>query len=388
MKIVFVSWSLNHHQLPFSEALIDNGVDYKFIATEPITEERRNLNYEDMNELYDFVVKAYESEENYKYSLKLIREADVVIVAGDRTKFTKHRMKDGKLTFVYSERIYKEKVKKYKLLIHFFRFAKRKFHKKNVYLLSASAFAAADFAKSFTFLNKAYKWGYFPEVKRYDNIFDLINSKQNNSLLWVGRLIDWKHAEASIEVASRLRGVGYDFLLNIIGNGPLEEQLQELIKEKKLTDRVKLLGAVSPEQVREYMEQSEIFLFTSDRHEGWGAVLNESMNSGCAVVASSAIGSVPFLINDNENGLIYEDGNFDDLYNKVKYLIKNPIEREKIGLAAYNTLNDQWNAKNAVERLLKLSQTIIDGDYQPDIFNDGVCSKSPIFIDDWYGETK
>ena len=74
-----------------------------------------------------FFVKKYIIiyHENYKYSLKLIREADVVIVAGDRTKFTKHRMKDGKLTFVYSERIYKEKVKNYKLLIHFFRFAKK-----------------------------------------------------------------------------------------------------------------------------------------------------------------------------------------------------------------------------------------------------------------------
>ena len=44
-----------------------------------------------------------------------------------------------------------------------------------------------------------------------------------------------------------------------------------------------------------YMESSHIFLlFTSDRNEG--AALNESMNSGCAVVASDAIGSVPYLM--------------------------------------------------------------------------------------------
>ena len=49
------------------------------------------------------------------------------------------------------------------------------------------------------------------------------------------------------------------------------------------------------------MEKSEIFLFTSDKGEGWGAVLNESMNSACAVVASHAIGSVPFLLKDGEN---------------------------------------------------------------------------------------
>lgn len=47
-------------------------------------------------------------------------------------------------------------------------------------------------------------------------------------------------------------------------------------------------------EVRSYMEKADIYLFTSDFNEGWGAVLNESMNSGCAVVASHAIGSVPF----------------------------------------------------------------------------------------------
>ncbi len=50
-----------------------------------------------------------------------------------------------------------------------------------------------------------------------------------------------------------------------------------------------MLGAMSPDKVRAYMERADVFLFTSDFNEGWGAVLNESMNSGCAVVASHAM---------------------------------------------------------------------------------------------------
>jgi glycosyltransferase involved in cell wall biosynthesis len=61
---------------------------------------------------------------------------------------------------------------------------------------------------------------------------------------------------------------------------------------------------MAPEAVRDHMEAADIFLFTSDFNEGWGAVLNESMNSACAVVASHAIGSVPFLLKDGENGFI------------------------------------------------------------------------------------
>ena len=80
-----------------------------------------------------------------------------------------------------------------------------------------------------------------------------------------------------------------------------------MIREKKLEDCVHMLGAMSPDEVRKHMEQANIFLFTSDRNEGWGAVLNEAMNSGCAVVASHAIGSVPYLIKNGNNGYIYEN---------------------------------------------------------------------------------
>jgi glycosyltransferase involved in cell wall biosynthesis len=45
-----------------------------------------------------------------------------------------------------------------------------------------------------------------------------------------------------------------------------------------------------------------VFIFTSDRNEGWGAVLNEAMGSGCAVVAADLIGSVPYLIEHKKMG--------------------------------------------------------------------------------------
>ncbi|NLX74757.1 MAG: glycosyltransferase family 4 protein [Synergistaceae bacterium] len=84
-------------------------------------------------------------------------------------------------------------------------------------------------------------------------------------------------------------------------------------------------------QVREEMEKANIFLFTSDRQEGWGAVLNESMKSGCAVVGSKTIGSVPFLINHEENGLIYSNDDIEDLYFNVEKLLKNEELRKKYG---------------------------------------------------------
>lgn len=384
MKIVFISNFMNHHQLPFSKALIDMGIEYIFIATESIPQERVNMGYEDMNHEFGFVICAYENHENYKKAIEACFSADVVIIGSAPDVYIKERLKKNKLTFRYSERIYKNKPPIYQILLRAIKYYWQWGRFKNVYMLCASAYTAADYAKTRTFLNKTYKWGYFPEVKKYDDIDDLIQKKATNSLLWVGRFIDWKCPEKAIEVARRLKQDGYEFTFNIIGTGYLNEELEKLVKDYELQNHVSLLGSMSPEKVREYMEQSEIFLFTSDRQEGWGAVLNESMNSACAVVASHAIGSVPFLVKDGENGFIYKDSDTDDLYNKVKFLLDNPEKRKVMGAKAYETLITQWNAENAAKRFIELANVIISGNKRPDIFADGVCSKAHLLKDNWY----
>lgn len=384
MKIVFISNYLNHHQLPFCKAMLKSDVDFHFIATEDLPDEQRELGYDDMNFKYDFVVRIYESEEMYNKALQLCDLADVIIVGSAPVDFVKKRINKHKLVYIYSERIYKKKCKIYKLPTHFLRFWKKNYRSENFYLLCSSAFTSADFAKTFTFLNKAYKWGYFPEVKKYDDIDSVISRKQKNTILWVGRFIDLKHPEKVIEIARRLKDDGYKFKVNIIGTGEMEEDLKSLISYYGLENEVKMLGSMPPEKVRENMEKSEIYLFTSDRGEGWGAVLNESMNSGCAVVASHIIGSVPFLISDGENGMIYKDGDIEDLCTKVKFLMDDPQKRVEMGKAAYKTLCEQWNAENAANRLLKLSQEILSGKTSPEVFDSGVCSKAKLLKDDWY----
>lgn len=101
------------------------------------------------------------------------------------------------------------------------------------------------------------------------------------------------------------------------------EEINNQVIREDLSDCVTLTGPVNNLQVREHMQKANIYLFTSDYNEGWGAVLNEAMNSGCAIVASHAIGSVPFLINNNQNGLIYKNDDLEDLYIKVKLIIND-----------------------------------------------------------------
>ena len=192
-------------------------------------------------------------------------------------------------------------------------------------------------------------------------------------LLWVGRLIDWKHPEIAVEVAKMLQNDGIDFEMNIIGTGDQKDRLEEMIIAYGIEDYVSLLGSMSPEKVREYMVASNVFLFTSDRNEGWGAVLNEAMNSGCAVICNKAIGSVPYLITNGENGLCYRGNDAYKVYKCVKRLVRNKAFREKLSVNAYSTITNEWNSKIAADRLVLLSRHLLCGEKCS--FANGICSK-------------
>ena len=209
------------------------------------------------------------------------------------------------------------------------------------------------------------------------------SSSRGVSILWTGRLIRLKHAEAAVYVAERLKREGVRFEMNIIGTGTLESKLKELIQRKGLDDSVHMLGSMPPENVRDYMERADIFLFTSDRGEGWGAVLNESMSSGCAVVADSNIGSVPYLIQDGVNGFIYKSRDYKHLYEKVLLLINNPSMRESLGRKAFLSMKETWNGVNAAKSLLLLCEALLKGEDTP--IKEGPCSHAPLLMRKWRG---
>ena len=376
LTVTFFSNFLLHHQTPFCEAMVKKlGKYFKFVATQPIPQERLDMGYRDLSHETDYAVNSYEDEASYREAMRLGAESDVVIIGDAPDCFVEERLKENKLTFRYWERFFKEG--KWKILdprvfrLHY-RLSMR-YRKKNLHMLCASAYTAPDCRFIHAYPGKTYRWGYFPAVKTYDSIDGILQSKKRNNILWAGRFLGWKHPEAPLSVAKKLRAEGYDFQMNFIGSGELEGKIRAYVEKNNLSDRVHLLGTMSPEEVRRHMEESEIFLFTSDRNEGWGAVLNESMNSGCAVVASGAIGSVPYLIRNGENGYIYKSGNQNDLYQKVKYLLDHPEKREELGRAAYKTLAEVWNADTAAERFLELVAAIQNGKASP--FADGPCSK-------------
>lgn len=377
MKIVFCSNFFNHHQLPISEELYNSkNVDYTFIATEEIPKDRVKLGYKDMNREYSFIVRAYENEEEKAKAIKLCNECDALIIGSAPEEYAQTRLNENKLTFRYNERIFKKgmfRPANIKILASLIK--RHTIHRrKKIYMLCASAYTKFDFSLAGAYKNKCYKWGYFPETKYYD-INELIEKKEENSkieILWVARFIDWKHPEIPVQLAKQLKEKHYDFKIKMIGTGMLENDIKNQIEKYKLSEYIEVIGAVASDKVREYMEKANIFIATSDRNEGWGAVVNEAMNSGCAVVANKKIGAVPYLIENAKNGLIYS--NKRELFNQVENLINNKEQRKKLGKNAYKTIKNTWNSKKAVENLLILINDLSNN--KESQIHEGPCSRA------------
>ncbi len=413
MKIVFVSNYINHHQIPFCEAMqAALGENYTFIQTEPMEEERVKLGWQQEGAL-PYVKYAYEEPEACK---QLVMDCDVVIWGGveDETML-KPRLETGRPVIRYSERLYKDGQwkaisprglrKKYQ--------DHTRYRKAPVYLLCAGAYVASDFHIVRAYPGKMFKWGYFPACKSYDvdklmegkvhgqSVKSFASGKRDRAydenvqeeaakrddatqpgnkteILWAARFIDWKHPELVVELAEQLVKEREDFHITMIGGGTLTECIEASIKEKHLEKYITLAGTKTPEEVRTAMEKAPIFLMTSDRQEGWGAVMNEAMNSGCVVIADRMEGATPYLIEHGRNGFAYRKPTAETLAELVKPLLDSPSECEKIGHSAYETITGLWNAQAATERLLCICQDIVSGKEPQIRWEQGPCSRAEI----------
>ena len=366
MKIAFYTNFLTHHQLPFCEEMYKiYGNDFVFVSTEKINEERISLGYEDMDNKYPFVLKAYESKEKLDEALELANNCDVAIFGSTTSDmYAKERLSKDKLSFRYYARIWYKgpfSIFDFKNLKKVYDRHLRYRKNKNLYLLCSSSYAPNDFNKLGMYKNKCFKWGYFPEFKEY-TIKDLLNKKEKNTILWVGRFIKQKHPEYVVKLAKRLKNENYKFKIQMIGNGVLFDKIKNQIEKNNLQNEIELVGAVPSEKVRDYMEKSRIFICTSNKEERWAVVINEAMNSGCAVVAYKYIGAVPFLIG-NKNGLPYSS--FNEFYKKIKLLLDDSEKIKELGTKAYNEISNNWTAKAAAKNFDKMVNSIIENRQNP-----------------------
>jgi len=399
--LTFFSNYYNHHQ----KALCDEffrilGSGFTFVETMPMEGFRASMGWGE--ETPSYVLKTYESNENLQKANLLALNSDLVIMGTAPEEYCENRLKDNKLTFRYSERPLKEGFIKFfipRLTRKYIRMHLNN-RDKNIYVLGASAYTALDFKKMFnSYPDKCYKFGYFPVHKEYD-IDNLLLEKKKKaegkiSILWLGRMLKLKHPELIVETAKTLRDKGYDFSLHMVGEGEMRPVCEKLVREYKLTDRVTFENFLAPDEARDKMADYQVYVMTSDKLEGWGSVIYEGLNAGCAVIASHICGATPWLVENKKCGLVYRSGSVESLTSKLKTLLDNPELIDSYGKAAYEKMHSLWNPKNAAESVIKLAEGLMEAGAdgykikaptESGIIKEGPCSKAGYLKNNWYRE--
>src|SRR5205085_2087837 len=146
---------------------------------------------------------------------------------------------------------------------------------------------------------------------------------------------------------------GLDVRLTIAGEGPERAELERVIAELGIEDRVELPGAVTQDAIVEHYRRADAFALTSFA-EGLPVVLVEAMAMGLPVVASHITG-VPELVDENVSGLLVTPGRVDELADALWRLVEmGPARRAEMGRAGRERVMAEFDADRTAAQLLEI----------------------------------
>ncbi len=171
--------------------------------------------------------------------------------------------------------------------------------------------------------------------------------KKAEHFMTAGRLSEQKNQKMLVNVWGKLEN--QNVYLEIYGEGPLDEYLKNLIIEKGLENRIKLMGRSN--NMKDVLMKADAFILSSD-YEGMPNALIEAMACGLPCISTDCKTGPKELIRSYENGLLVPTGDVEKMKEAIEYFIENPKETEKFGLNARKSITmkcsidyilKQWN---------------------------------------------
>ena len=215
--------------------------------------------------------------------------------------------------------INENKIRKFKLLVQLGRFFTNKCICCSDYILKGTREYFFLPSKS---LCRVYNCCDFSKFQNNNNISLPLNKILNLGM--VGRLENHKDQSTLIKAIPKILNKGIEVNLSIIGDGSKREQLEKLVKDLGLKNRVNFLG--SRRDIPDLLSKIDIFVFSVKEDEGFGVALAEAMAAGVPILASD-VGACLEILCNGKYGYIFEKGNPEDLALKV---LKMNHESEKV----------------------------------------------------------
>lgn len=156
-------------------------------------------------------------------------------------------------------------------------------------------------------------------------------------LYFSGRMIERKGLKTLLEAAAQM-GLSsaqdtQEWVIWIAGEGPLFLEYQALAKSLGIARRVRFLGFVQM-KLHSWLLRNASIVIVPSFSDAWGIVVDEGMQLGKPIIASTAVGSAVDRIESGKNGLLFSPGDVSQLKNHLMHLMSSDELRHSLGKTA------------------------------------------------------
>jgi glycosyltransferase involved in cell wall biosynthesis len=199
------------------------------------------------------------------------------------------------------------------------------------------------------------------KIHRVYNGLDLAKFKRADfstplpTIIAVGRLIGKKGFVDLVQACDSLKKRGRDFRCEIIGEGPLEEELRGRIGELDLTTRIGLVGPRTQREIVERLASAHVFVLPSvidsdGARDNLPTVIMEAMAAGLPVV-STFVGGIPEMVVHNETGFLVQPGDATSLADAIEQVIVDLALTRKLGARGRDRAEELFSIEKNVREL-------------------------------------
>ncbi len=180
------------------------------------------------------------------------------------------------------------------------------------------------------------------------------------SVLFVGRLVPYKGVEFLIRALANIKA-----RLWIVGSGPLEDSLRNLVREKGIADRINFLGQVSDDDLVAYYHACDAFVLPSiTTQEMFGLVQLEAMACRKPVISTNLPTGVPWVNQHGKTGYTVSPGNSEELAQAIRCVLASRELRQEMGEAGRARVEQQFTSMKMAEAMLQVYQETLSESYR------------------------
>ncbi|MGA2100510.1 MAG: glycosyltransferase family 4 protein [Candidatus Sulfotelmatobacter sp.] len=170
----------------------------------------------------------------------------------------------------------------------------------------------------------------------------------NSYALFMGRLSPEKGCWTLIHAFEQMPAVK----LKIVGTGPMEQELRDYIRDKKLQN-IELLGFKSGDEKWDILRNSFCLVLPSEWYENFPISALEGFMASKPVIASR-MGGLPYIVEEGKSGLLFESGNAGELAERIQYLADRPEEAMCMGACGRHLTETKYGPEQGYSNLKEI----------------------------------